>query len=115
MTEAAAMTAYETISVVIAAGNMLAALVAAGGIWYFGAGMKRANDSRAAQAQEQADQAAEERKVTQGMLAALERQGAGAAEDRAAAAEDRKVTQAMLAALTELIRRTAPPQAGPAE
>ena len=108
MIEAAAMTAYETISVVIAAGNMLAALVAAGGIWYFGAGMKRANDSRAAQAQEQADQAAEERKVTQGMLAALERQGA-------AAAEDRKVTQAMLAALTELIRQTAPPQAGPAE
>lgn len=115
MIEAAAMTAYETISVVIAAGNMLAVLVAAGGIWYFGAGMKRANDGRAAQAQEQADQAAEERKVTQGMLAALERQGAAAAEDRAAAAEDRKVTQAMLAALTELIRRTAPPQAGPAE
>lgn len=115
MIEDAAMTEYETISVAIAAGNMLAALVAAGGIWYFGAGMKRANDGRAAQAQEQADQAAEDRaaaaedrKVTQGTLAALERQGA-------AAAEDRKVTQAMLAALTELIRRTAPPQARPDE
>ena len=61
-------------------------LVAAVGIWYFGVGMKRSNDRRA--------------------------------ED---AAEDRKVTQAMLAALTELIRRTSPapsqdgPRPGPAE
>ena len=61
-------------------------IVAAVGIWYFGIGMKCSNDRRA--------------------------------ED---AAEDRKVTQAMLAALTELIRRTSPPSSqdgprpGPAE
>ena len=61
-------------------------IVAAAGIWYFGIGMKRSNDRRA--------------------------------ED---AADDRKVTQAMLAALTELIRRTSPPSSqdgprpGPAE
>ena len=57
-----------------------AAAAAALGIWIFGLAMKRANDQRAAQA-----------------------------------AADRKVTQGMLAALQELIRRTAPPssQAGP--
>ena len=77
--EAASLTASH-IGLAIAAGNMLAAIVAAAGIWVFGASMKRANDQRAE-----------------------------------AAAEDRKVTQGMLAALQELIRRTSPPssQDGP--
>ena len=63
-----------------AVASAAAAATAAVGIWIFGLAMKRANDQRAAQA-----------------------------------AEDRKVTQGMLAALQELIRRTAPPssQAGP--
>ena len=63
-----------------AVASAAAAAAAAVGIWIFGLAMKRANDQRAAQA-----------------------------------AEDRKVTQGMLAALQELIRRTAPPssQAGP--
>ena len=83
--EAASLTASH-IGLAIAAGNMLAAIVAAAGIWVFGASMKRANDQRAE-----------------------------------AAAEDRKVTQGMLAALQELIRRTSPPPSqdgprpGPAE
>ena len=98
----AGMTPYEAasldasyIGLGIAAGNMLAAIVAAAGIWVFGLAMKRANDQRAAQASEDRKEAAEDRKVTQAMLAALERQGK---------------------ALEDLIRRTSPPsQAGPAE
>ena len=68
--------------------SALAATIAAVGIWHFGRAMNRTNETRAAQAEQQAKDAA---------------------EDRAQAAEDRKVTQAMLAALTELIRRTSPP------
>ena len=91
--EAASLTA-SYIGLAIAAGNMLAAIVAAAGIWVFGASMKRANDQRAEAAAEDRKEAAEDRKVTQAMLAALERQGA---------------------ALEELVRRTSPPssQAGP--
>ena len=70
------MTPYETASIAashiglaIAAGNMLAAIIAAVGIWVFGSAMRAQNKERAAQT-------AEDRKVTQGMLAALERQGA---------------------------------------
>ena len=83
----AGMTPYETasltaahIGLAIAAGNMLAAIGAAVGIWIFGNRMERSNKRRAQDA-----------------------------------ADDRKVTQGMLAALTELIRRTSPPssQAGP--
>ena len=76
--------------------SALAAAIAAVGIWHFGRAMNRTNETRAAQAEQQAKDAA---------------------EDRAQAAEDRKVTQAMLAALTELLRRTSPPQSqtGPAE
>ena len=67
----------------------LAATIAAVGIWHFGRAMNRTNETRAAQAEQQAKDAA----------------------------EDRKVTQAMLAALTELLRRMSPPQSqnGPAE
>ena len=57
-----------------------AAPFAAVGIWFFGVVMFLQNRSRAKQA-----------------------------------AEDRKVTQGMLAALHELIRRTSPPRPGPAE
>ena len=69
--------------------SALAATIAAVGIWHFGRAMNRTNETRAAQAEQQAKDAA----------------------------EDRKVTQAMLAALTELIRRTSPPQSqtGPTE
>ena len=115
------MTPYETASIAashiglaIAAGNMLAAMVAAAGIWVFGTSMKRANENRAETEKNRHEQ----------IMAAFK----DAAEDRkasqAAAAEDRKVTQATLAALerqgdvlAELVRRTSPPssQAGPAE
>ena len=76
--------------------SALAATIAAVGIWHFGRAMNRNNETRAALAEQQAKDAA---------------------EDRAQAAEDRKVTQAMLAALTELLRRTSPPQSqtGPTE
>ena len=100
------------IGLAIAAGNMLAAMVAAAGIRVFGTGMKRANENRAETEKNRHEQ----------IMAAFK----DAAEDRkasqAAAAEDRKVTQATLAALerqgdvlAELVRRTSPPssQAGP--
>ena len=72
----------------VAAGNMLAAIIAATGIWVFGIGMLAQNWLRAKAERRRAEQAAEEQKVTQGMLAALQ----------------------------ELIRRTSPtPPPGPAE
>ena len=106
------------IGLAIAAGNMLAAIVAAAGIWVFGTSMKRANENRAETEKNRHEQ----------IMAAFK----DAAEDRkaaqAAAAEDRKVTQATLAALerqgdvlAEILRRTAPPSSqagsrpGPAE
>ena len=108
----AGMTPYEAasldasyIGLGIAAGNMLAAIVAAAGIWVFGLAMKRANERRAETEKDRHEQ----------IMASFK----DAAEDRKAAlaeaAEDRKVTQGMLAALTELVRRTSPPssQAGP--
>ena len=102
------------IGLAIAAGNMLAAIVAAAGIWVFGHAMKRANENRAETEKNRHEQ----------IMAAFK----DAAEDRkaaqAAAAEDRKVTQATLAALerqgdalAEILRRTSPtsPPPGPAE
>ena len=88
------MTPYEAARLAIADGNMLAAIIAALGIWVFGIGMLAQNWRRAK---------AEKRRAEQ------------AADDRKEAAEDRKVTQAMLAALTEILRRTSSPssQAGP--
>ena len=126
------------IGLAIAAGNMLAAIVAAAGIWVFGHAMKRANENRAETEKNRHEQimaafkdAAEDRKAAREQA---ERQAAAAAEDRkavreqaerqaAAAAEDRKVTQATLAALerqgdvlAEILRRTSPtPPPGPAE
>ena len=79
-----------TIAAVSALGSVTsaaAAAVAAVGIWVGIRSMNRANAARAAQA-------AEDRKVTQAIMAALERQGA---------------------ALEMLIRRIAPPQSGDAE
>ena len=122
--EAASLTA-SYIGLAIAAGNMLAAIVAAAGIWVFGTSMKRANENRAETEKNRHEQimaafkdAAEDRKAAQ----------AAAAEDRKAAreqaAEDRKITQATLAALerqgdvlAEILRRTSPmsPPPGPAE
>ena len=56
------MTEYESasltasyIGLAIAAGNMLAAIVAAAGIWVFGLAMKRANDQRAEAEQRRAE------------------------------------------------------------
>ena len=76
-----------TFADIIAYASALGSPIAAVGIWFFGVVMLFQNRSRAAQA-------AEDRKVTQAMLAALERQGA---------------------ALAEIVRRTSPPssQAGP--
>ena len=79
------MTPYEAARLAIADGNMLAAIIAAAGIWVFGVGMLVQNWLRAK---------AEKRRAEQ------------AADDRKEAAEDRKVTQGMLAALTEILRRT---------
>ena len=108
------------IGLAIAAGNMLAAIVAAAGIWVFGHAMKRANENRAETEKNRHEQimaafkdAAEDRKAAREQA---ERQAA-------AAAEDRKVTQATLAALerqgevlAEILRRTSPtPPPGPAE
>ena len=116
--EAASLTA-SYIGLAIAAGNMLAAMVAATGIWVFGTSMKRANENRAETEKNRHEQimaafkdAAEDRKAAQAQAAAAQAQAAAAQAD---AAEDRKVTQGMLAALQELIHRTAPPssQAGP--
>ena len=118
------------IGLAIAAGNMLAAIVAAAGIWVFGTSMKRANENRAETEKNRHEQimasfkdAAEDRKAA---LAQAVEDRKAAAEDRkaaqAAAVEDRKVTQATLAALerqgdvlAEILRRTSPPpsQAGP--
>ena len=115
--EAASLTA-SYIGLAIAAGNMLAAIVAAAGIRVFGTSMKRANENRAETEKNRHEQ----------IMAAFK----DAAEDRkaaqAAAAEDRKVTQATLAALerqgdvlAEILRRTSPPSSqagsrpGPAE
>ena len=108
------------IGLAIAAGNMLAAIVAAAGIWVFGTSMKRANENRAETEKNRHEQimaafkdAAEDRKAAREQA---ERQAA-------AAAEDRKVTQATLAALerqgevlAEILRRTSPtsPPPGPA-
>ena len=122
--EAASLTA-SYIGLAIAAGNMLAAIVAAAGIWVFGTSMKRANENRAETEKNRHEQimtafkdAAEDRKAAreqaerQATAAAEDRKAAqaAAAEDRkavreqaerqaAAAAEDRKITQATLAAL----------------
>ena len=132
------MTPYETASLAVANGNMVAAIIAAAGIWVFGVGMlvqnwfrakDAAEDRKAAQAQAQAQaaqaQAAQEQAQAaqaQAQAQAAQAQAAAAAaqaqaraaqeQARAAqeqAAEDRKVTQGMLAALQELIRRTSPP------
>ena len=89
-----------------------AAAVAALGIWVFGIGMMRSNTRRAETEKDRHTQimtafkdAAEDRKAAQAQMAQAATQ----------AAEDRKVTQGILVALQELIRRTSPPQPGPAE
>ena len=101
------MTPYEAASLAVADGNMVAAIIAAAGIWVFGVGMlaqnwlrAKADQRRAAQA-DTAQQAMEGTlKAMEGMLTALERQGK---------------------ALEEIIRRTSPassqagPRPGPAE
>ena len=78
--------------------SALGSPIAAAGIWLFGIAMLFQNRSRK-------EQAAEDRKAAREQA---ERQAA-------AAADDRKVTQGMLAALQELIRRTPPARPGPAE
>ena len=106
------VTPYETASLAVADGNMVAAIIAAAGIWVFGVGMLVQNWRRA-------KDAAEDRKAAQAAAAAAQAQAqaaqAQAAAAQAQAAEDGKVTQGMLAALQELIRRTSPPssQDGP--
>ena len=65
----------------------LGPLIAAVGIWWFGFAMNHSNTRREKADPRRADQAAEDSKVTQGMLAALQ----------------------------ELIRRTSPPRPGPVE
>jgi len=76
-----------------------------------------AEDRKAIQAQmaQAAAQAAEDRKAIQAQMAQAAEGRKAIQAQMAQAAEDRKVTQGMLAALTELVRRTSPPssQAGP--
>ena len=94
------MTPYETASLAVADGNMVAAIIAAAGIWVFGVGMLVQNWLRAKADQRRAAQADTAQQAMEGILTALERQGK---------------------ALEEIIRRTAPassqagPQPGPAE
>ena len=90
------MTPYEAASLAVADGNMVAAIIAAAGIWVFGVGMLAQNWFRAKADQRRAAQADTAQRAMEGMLTALERQGK---------------------ALEELIRRTSPPssQGGPAE
>ena len=92
--EAASLTATY-IGLAIAAGNMLAAIVAAAGIWVFGSAMHRSNKQRAE---------AEKDRHTESMEA----------EKRRTEAEKNRHEESMTA-LKELIRRTSPPQPGPAE
>ena len=113
------MTPYETASLAVANGNMVAAIIAAAGIWVFGVGVLVQNWLRAKADQRRAEQADEDRKAAQAQAQAQAAQAQAAQAQAAAAqeqaAEDRKVTQGMLAALQELIRRTSPPpsQDGP--
>ena len=91
------MDAEIAIAAVSAFGSIVSApamVVAAVGIWVGIRSMNRVNTAHAAQAAEDAAQAAEDRKVTQALMAALERRGA---------------------ALETLIRRTVPPQSGSEE
>ena len=106
--EAASLTA-SYIGLAIAAGNMLAAIVAAVGIWVFGSAMHRSNKQRAEAEQRRAE--AEKNRHTESMEAEQRR---AEAEQRRAEAERDRHTESMTA-LKELIRRTAPPQSGPAE
>ena len=133
--EAASLTA-SYIGLAIAAGNMLAAIVAAAGIWVFGHAMKRSNENRAETEKNRHEQimtafkdAAEDRKAAQAAAAEDRKAAQAAAAAQMAhqaeqAAEDRKITQATLAALerqgdvlAEILRRTSPtpPPPGPAE
>ena len=115
------------IGLAIAAGNMLAAIVAAVGIWVFGLAMKRSNDQRAEAEKRRAE--ADQRRAevekdrhTESMEAERRRAEAEKdrheesmeAERRRAEAEKNRHEESM-AALKELIRRTSPPQPGPAE
>ena len=81
-------------------------------MWFQNRNRKKADDNRAEADKRRAE--AEKNRHTESMTAlkdaAEDRKAA-----QAAAVEDRKVTQGMLAALQELIRRTSPPssQAGP--
>ena len=108
------MTPYEAASLAVADGNMVAAIIAAAGIWVFGVGMLAQNWFRAKADQRRAAQADTAQRAMEGtlkamdgtlkgmegMLTALERQGK---------------------ALEEIIRRTSPassqdgPRPGPAE
>ena len=99
--EAASLTA-SYIGLAIAAGNMLAAIVAAIGIWVFGSAMHRSNKQRAEADQRRAE--AEKDRHEESMEA----------ERRRAEAEKNRHEESM-AALKELIRRTSPPRPGPAE
>ena len=80
----------------------LAPLVAASGIWVFGAGMLVQNGLRAKAERRRAE--AEKNRHTESMEA----------EKRRAEAEKNRHTESMTA-LSELIRRTSPPRPGPAE
>ena len=99
--ETAGLTFAEIADYTLRAGPLLAAL----GVWYFGSCMDRSNKRRAEADERRAE--AEKNRHTESMTALKAMQ--------ADAAADRKVTQGMLAALQELIRRTSPPssQAGP--
>ena len=103
----------------VAAGNMLAAIIAAAGIWVFGVGMLVQNWLRAKAEQRRAE--AEKNRHTESMEAEKRRAEAekrrAEAEQRRAEADERRHTESMTA-LTELIRRTSPtspPRPGPAE
>ena len=103
----------------IAAGNMLAAIIAAVGIWVFGIGMLVQNWLRAKAEQlraktEQLRAEAEQLRAEAEQLRAEAEQRRAEAEQRRAEAEQHRHEETMTA-LTELIRRTSPSRPRPAE
>ena len=115
------MTPYEAASLAVADGNMLAAIIAAAGIWVFGVGMLAQNWLRAKADQRRAAQADTAQQAMDGTLKAME--GTLKAMEGTLKGMEGILTalERQGKALEEIIRRTSPassqdgPRPGPAE